>query len=457
MYKLNKQRKAVTLLETTFVLLIATIAVGGGSYFMSEHSKQQLAKSTANHLIKINGAYKKYIENNYATLAQEVSSYKVINSAKLKEVTHGDGVYSNVSYSYLPSNFQMKNGYGQEYVLSLRKLNEGMIQGVIYSTGGESIPAEQALRISQMVGRSGGFTLKSDPSKVRAAMGGYDLNLTDYGGGSEGGKLVSVVFMNEHSIGHQDYSYRNPIAGSAELNQMKTDLSLGTGAKGTPIGSWNIDRARNVNVLENVDVGNNVDVARNLNVKINASTGGDLSGRGKLTVGSSASIGGNIDVTSGNAIVKQYVHGDNGVTSLKEGVIGGSCSGGEIGKLSGHMTTIFCKAGKWVSIDSTIGRSNAPIGSSPDVHYVQIGNRVGMFCTPLGQDLTAAQGGLYIDYAPSTDKASIHPYCRKVDIAIESVLTDNAVRVGTADHAGTAGVRNNWSTIYKTFNVTEYY
>lgn len=423
----RKARKGVGLLEVGFVLTITVSAVAAGSYYLNEHFKQQLAKSTASHLIELSGAYRKYIQNNYAELTQRVASYAHIDASELKSATHGE--FSNVSY--LPPDFQMTNGYGQEYVLSLRNLGGNMLQGAIYSRDGEVIPSEQALRIAHMIGPSGGFTTQSAPSTVEATLDSYELELTDYGGGGEGGKLVSAIFMNERVLEHEDYLHRNPITGRPELNYMRTDLSLGLGTKPSPNPSWDINNVKNVNILVNMNVGRDVIAGSNLRVLRDANISNNMNVKGNVSVTGRADIKGNAEV-GGNVVIENYVHGYEGVQSLKEGTINGSCEGGAIGKLQGHQTTIFCKGGKWISADSVIGTSNGshtptPSGFAAVYQSSQTGSETShaIYCTtPTLGRLTAGQGGMYTHYERGSDKATMHPDCRQAGYVVQAATSD---------------------------------
>lgn len=433
----KKPYRGVALLETIFVLIVAVSALTAGVYYMSENAKQKLATSTAAHLVELSDAYNKYIQDNYADLVDEVSVYKHIDLDVLTNPIHGE----QGGASYLPVDFKGTNAYAQEYVLSLRKVGT-TLQGLIYSRGGEVIEPAQAMRISQLVGASGGFTLPTDPSAVKATMDGYHVSLTSFGGGGQGGKLVSAVFMNEHAMTHEDYLYRRAIEGRPELNRMNTDLNM---------GGWDINSAKNVNVLIDARVGNDVEVGRDIEVGRNLTVNNNTFVGGRLTVNNNLDVKGNV-TGAGYAIVKGKVVGRDGVKSGKTGTLGGACSGGEIGFWAERNTTLLCRKGQWVTMDYVVGHSGkksnhsshsgigafyrSDVGGALETHTI--------YCTDFGLGyLHGAQGGMHFSYNQTKDIGGIHPDCRHIGWADHTYETLFAKQV---DHSL-------WSDVTETVDV----
>lgn len=433
-------RKGTILLETIFVLIVAVIAISAGSYFLSEHAKQQTARATADHLIQLTSSFQKYLKDNYAELAKEVAVYKHID---LNELTKEGS-------EYLPRDFKNMNAYGQEYVLSVKKNGENALQGMIYSRGGEIIPPDQGLRIAQLIGFSGGYTVASDPSTVKSNLEGYYADLTQYGGGAaEGGKLVSGVFMSDGAIVYENYLYRNKVEGRPELNEMKTDLYMGEGAEAN---SWDINAVKNLNVNVNVIIGNDAEVDRDVTIGQNANVTRNVRVGGNANVDKNLSVGGNIDV-AGNMTVTGYVQGKKGVRSLKEGVVGGSCSGGDIGYQPTLNTTLFCRSGKWITTDYALGHSDGHhrgVWAPKFYETKNINTADGMvrnrtiWCTEptstmYEAGLIGVQGGTYFHYDRATDRGTLHPDCRPFSLALTTDRSDHAIWSEAVAHSDRAG------------------
>ena len=210
---------AMTLLETIIVLIIATAAIAAGGMFYAEYLNNVTNKATADQLKDVSDAFAKYIQDNYAPIIAALPASKIAAIS-----------FTSLQPDYLDSKFVNQNPWQQSYVLTVRQPDplKNILEAIVYTKGGEVIPANNASSIAQMVGSGGGYTQAGgDPNAVIANFDGFTLNLTSYNAAPGGtGKLVSAIFMNETGVIISDYLYRNAITGRPELNRMNTALDM---------------------------------------------------------------------------------------------------------------------------------------------------------------------------------------------------------------------------------------
>lgn len=215
-------RAAMTLLETTIVMIIAVASLAAGAGYYADYLNNMANAVAAKQLKDVSMAFSKYLQDNYATV---LSTVPAVNGGSAKVAV------GLLMPDYLSSKFALTNPYGQSYILAVRlpDATKTNMEAIVYTTGGQQIDAKNALSIAQYVGAGGGFTLKGgDPNTVQSTFNGYTLSLTDYNANlGTGGYLVSVLFMNETGKIVQDYLYRNTIPGRPELNRMTTALDMG--------------------------------------------------------------------------------------------------------------------------------------------------------------------------------------------------------------------------------------
>jgi len=224
-------RAAMTLIETTIVLMIAIAAMAAGANFYSDYLQNQANKATADQMNDLSRSFSKYLQDNYST---------VLTDAAVTGTT--EIALEDLQPEYISNQFVNRNPFGQEYVFAVRKPDPAInsLEAIIYTRGGEEIEPPQALTISQMLGAGGGFTLKGgNPNTVRATFDGFSLDLADYNANPQGtGKLVAALFLNDMGMIASDFLYRNRVPGRPELNTMNTAINM---------NGNNLDNAADIN------------------------------------------------------------------------------------------------------------------------------------------------------------------------------------------------------------------
>jgi len=324
-HSFSRKRAGVTLVEAGIAMMVAVSALTGGATLYASHLKNQTNTVAAQQMKDASRAFERYVIDNYAQLLADA---------------HATG-WARVPVEalrpqYLSNAFVNKNAFGQEYVFAVRQPpgSTANLEAVVFTTGGEEIPSEQALAIAQAVGANGGFTLKGgSPSQVRATFDGYNLDLNDFGDPAPdaAGKLVSAIFMNEVGSETMDYLHRRNIPGHPELNRMETTLGMNgndidnvqdtntqyVSATGDIVADGHVT-GKNARVVGDVTVGENAIITASLSVH-------DLHAVNNITAGT--------DVQAHNLDATGNVTGTALITTLKA-ARGSSCKGYPVGSIT---------------------------------------------------------------------------------------------------------------------------
>lgn len=305
-------RAGLTLFETTMVLIIAIFAMTLGASIYSDYLKNQSNQVTAQQMVDVSRAFAKYMQDNYAHVLNEAGPTGLVNIS-----------IDELKPDYISESFKNMNPFGQEYVFAARKPDptKNMLEAIVYTRGGDAIEPNRALAISQMIGASGGFTLKDgDEFAVRSTFDGFDLNLADYDANPGGsGKLVSALFLNEMGMIATDFLYRNAVPGHPELNRMNTSIDMG----GNSLNNTDTVNAVRANVAGEVVAGG-------------VTASGDV--RGNNLIATDAVYGNNFTAYGGVTAGHMFSHGDIATNSQVRGNTvraNGRLSGGEYLQLDG--------------------------------------------------------------------------------------------------------------------------
>jgi len=310
-----KSRFGVTLIEAGIAMMVGVSALTGGSMMYASHLKNQTNTVAARQMRDVSHAFGRYVTDHYEQLLSDAAATGWVRVS-----------VTALQPQYLSDAFSNRNAFGQEHVLAVRKPAYGVanLEAVVFTTGGEEIPPDQALSIAQAVGASGGFTLKGgSPGEVRATFDGYNLDLNDFGDPAPdtGGKLVSAIFMNEVGSTAMDYLYRKEIHDRPELNRMYTNLDM----NGNDINNVQHLSAKNIRVMENVVVAN------------------DIEG-GSLHATQNMEVGGDAIVTA--SLRAQDLHATTKISAGNDVIVAGQATAG--GNVIGNVLvpTLIAKAGQ---------------------------------------------------------------------------------------------------------------
>lgn len=216
---IHRIQRGYTLIEMAVVLIVVGIASAWGVQYYSENmdrlNDQNVAEYTRDYL----NAASRYIQENSAAIAAVATNTTpaVITTTMLK---------SAGTPPYLSSQVSNTNFYGQAYNVYVLQPTANQFQALLLTSGGETIPEASLLRISKMIGKSGGFVSSNSNTVATGAMGGWGpITLASYGVSPGGGHVAAALFFQDGAL-VSDYVYRNAVAGRPELNSMNTPLNM---------------------------------------------------------------------------------------------------------------------------------------------------------------------------------------------------------------------------------------
>ena len=388
----------MTLLETSIVLIIAASALAAGASIYGDYLNNRTNQITADEITKVSGAYGRYLKDNYGATVIEVT-----NAGGVLEVP----IQRLKDQGYLLETFQDLNPYGQTYHLVSRIIpatsasDSDRLESVVYTSGGEVIPAKNAQSIASLVGAGGGYTMPTgNTQEVKSTFGGFSLDMGTYSANPGNGKLVSAMFFSDEGSLVADFLYRNVIPGRPDLNTMNASINMDrhdvsnagqvtsqtanisdtltanntavTGKLAVGGGSLTGSNALDVNGTTQLRgalgvggatvAGQMLAVTGNARISGNAAITGTSTLTGAVGVGRAPqsgyalSVSGNTNMTgtlttSGAITASGKVRGQTLMTNLTA-TEGASCSGyttGEMAKTSAGVI-LSCQGGKWTGI-----------------------------------------------------------------------------------------------------------
>jgi microcystin-dependent protein len=190
-------------------------------------SKSMDQAVVADQMKIISRAAREYTRTNFSTLAAATNP---TTSKKLS-------VQQLVSSNYLPQGFANTNIWGQNYEVWIAQPNDGNLQPLVLTQGGDKLAPEfgtlEIPQTARKIGAMGGFIpaisttgAPVSPQKAQGVAGGWEVNLAAHGIPSPGpGHLVALAeftSVEDPSV----YLHRKKIIGRPELNRMETNLSL---------------------------------------------------------------------------------------------------------------------------------------------------------------------------------------------------------------------------------------
>lgn len=367
------------LLGALFAIFIGIMAIRPYLSYQRQSFDTVQAANTASQFRQIINAATSYVQNNCLPSENNGSV-----PSSCEDISVGDLQTAGL----LPSNIasQGANPYGQQWNVTVSQSN-GVVQALLYSSGGGQIPPQLAPEIAAETGQEGGFVPTAAQYAIYnvsadTAVGAYGHWTASAPASATPGHLVALLDVGQGGVQDNDYLYRTVVPGdkTGALNTMQANLNMGGNTisnatsvatqdasgdstfMGTPEGAngpdLNVaDLSVNGSSQTNIEFGNGgegvttVDVGNNSSGEAAVNVGEGNSDSSSLTIGnngsgtSTLSIGGNGSGES-NLSVGGSGSGDTSVT------IGGGNSSGNanvaIGNGSGGATL-------------TIGPSNAAL------------------------------------------------------------------------------------------------
>lgn len=221
------------ILGTIFGLVVWLVMSSGLFVWLKQASDSIKVTGAAMQAQVISGAFARYVKDHGAALATTATA---VQAAKVTVADLRTG-------GYLPTSVSDKNVFGQDWVAQVLQPQPGQLQTLLFSTGGQAIPARQLVPIAAQAssrGNLGGFVpyrnqagdTSLQPDVAVGTGGSFRQSLTNYAGGPGSGHLAMMLSVADAKTDN-GYLYRVDMKPSRpDLNSMQTDLGM-TGTDGT--------------------------------------------------------------------------------------------------------------------------------------------------------------------------------------------------------------------------------
>lgn len=209
-------------LSILIAILMGMMAVRPYLNYQASSAQNIQTSVVAGELQLIANAAQAYIQANYATVEANCTATApaTITVAMLQ------------STGYLSTSVSSTNPFGQTWSVQVLQPSAGVLQALVLSSGGRAIPQMQAPAIAAEAGQEGGFIPYANQygslssSSAQGAFGGWSISMTGYTNPGSGHVAALLAFNNGNL--QNDYLYRVAVPGASQLNEMQTNLNMGT-------------------------------------------------------------------------------------------------------------------------------------------------------------------------------------------------------------------------------------
>ncbi len=227
-----------------FALIAGVVLLPALYMGVSNYGDQIRATATALQMAHIQKAAEAYITTNAAAVEANstASSPAVITVPML------------VNTGFLPNGFNSVNPYGQTWEVQVLQPAANQLQALVLGIGGNAIPAKQSGMVATTAGDSGGVIGGGSGDyavpgcaggEACGAYAGWSVSTAGYQNVAAAHPAALIEYANNQL--QSDYLYRVAVPGQPQLNTMQTNLNMGAN---------NINNAQNVNVNQDVTLGN---------------------------------------------------------------------------------------------------------------------------------------------------------------------------------------------------------
>jgi len=202
-------------------VLLALVIVGATIFYAIPQlvalSVQPAQNDAGNQVALMQAAGSSYIRNHFATLTASISVGGATAITPMQLIADGD----------LPSSFNDGNVFGQNHILAIAQTGSGVLDGMVFTYGGDTIPDLVAIRVAQAGPANAMVLLSSDTANFQGAAGGQTVPVSAF---ATAGYSISPGHLAAH-IEPAQYAAEAPFlnryyTGNADDNTMHTDLSM---------------------------------------------------------------------------------------------------------------------------------------------------------------------------------------------------------------------------------------
>ena len=229
------------ILGVLFASLLGLLMIPTYMHFETVAIDNAKAATTAQQMQQVSQAAQAYIQANYSAVEA--------NSTASSPATITVSMLQNTGY--LPNAFSAANPFGQLWQVQVLQPTPGQLQALVLTQGGTQIGQVQAPMIAAQAWAQGGFVPYNgqygtlNDTVAHGAYSGWQVSMTGYTNPGPG-HLAALLAFNNGNL-ENNYLYRVAVPGQPQLNTMQTDLNMGNN---------NINNAQNVNVNQDVTLGN---------------------------------------------------------------------------------------------------------------------------------------------------------------------------------------------------------
>ncbi|SAL05229.1 type IV pilus biosynthesis protein [Caballeronia calidae] len=213
----------VSFIATLVSIVISMLMFTGFVQWAQAGVANVMTAAAASQQVVIDKAAQQYVQDNGLTIAAlaTASTPTTISAQTL------------INAGYLPSGFSTTNVFGQLWQLQVLQPSSGVLQSVVFSTGGRAISDTRHLvQIAAQAGAQGGFvpyagqngSASMSASNAYGAYGAWTVPLTGFTNPGSGHLFSLLAFTNTQT--NNSYLYRVQVANHPELNEMQTDLGM---------------------------------------------------------------------------------------------------------------------------------------------------------------------------------------------------------------------------------------
>lgn len=210
--------RGVSLFSMALVLGIVLIATPVGMERYANYLDEQNWTTTATHLGTVNQGARKYIQDNYDALLNQVKGGG--NVTVTGQTLRDKG--------YLPAGFALTNSNAQNYVVAVTRnpTQTDKLVAFVLTAGGQELSFKAQRYIAQNTSGLGGYLYPANVAN--GASGGWQVNLTSMGLSGQTGHLVTYLTSDALAGGAEesDRLYRFAVNGRPDLNRMHISIDM---------------------------------------------------------------------------------------------------------------------------------------------------------------------------------------------------------------------------------------
>lgn len=205
------------LLDSIFALLLVGSALFVALPQILSLTLQPAQNDAGNQIALMQAAATSYIKNHFTGLTGSIAVGGASAITPSQLIADGD----------LESSFNDANVFGQQHVLVIGQPSAGLLEGMVFTYGGDSIPDLVALRVAQAGPANSVVVLSSDSANFEGAAGGQTIPISGFSGT---GYQISPGHLGAH-IEPANYAAESPFlnryyTGNLDDNTMHTNLLM---------------------------------------------------------------------------------------------------------------------------------------------------------------------------------------------------------------------------------------